>query len=134
MIVALAASAFLLTPPQPNPVPNAVTVARNLDLTSFANSVGPRRRPGARLPAEYGFTQVDGDDSLAVLSERDRSWELSVELISRDGDNVVICFGDTARNGGSYHVQEALALHKGLDGVYRALEDRPSIPSCPTRS
>jgi hypothetical protein len=134
MITVLAASAFLFGTPQPSLTANAVTVAQNLDLTSFANSVGPRRKPGARLPADYGFTHVDGNDSLAVLSEPDRSWELSVELISRNGDDVVICFGDDARNGGTYHSQQPLTLHKGLDGVYRALDERPQVPSCPAKS
>jgi hypothetical protein len=133
-ILAAAVGSFLLTPPDPSIAPTAAMVARTLDLTSFDNSTGPRRRAGARTPADYGFINADTIGSLAVLSPKDRNWELTVELISRSGDDVVICFGDNARDGGSYRVQQPLTLHHELNGLYRALPDRPQVPSCPAKS
>ena len=129
-----AAAGILLTPPEPNRVLSAAMVARTLDLTTFDNSTSPRRKAGHRTPADYGFTIVDGDRSLALLSPKDRTWELSVELISQSGDEVIICFGDNARDGGTYHVQQPIALHHELNGLYRALPDRPPVPSCPAKS
>jgi hypothetical protein len=130
-MIALLFAGILLAPPDPSIAPDAAMVARNLDLTTFPNSIGPRRKPGAKIPADYGFTAVDADGSLAILSQTDHSWEISVTLISHDGDDVIVCFGDDARNGGSYHAQSPLKLHHELTGLYRALAERPQIPSCP---
>ena len=132
-MIALLAAAILLRPPDPSIAPTAATVARNLDLTSFPNSTGPRRKAGARTPADYGFTVVDADGSLAVLSEKDRSWEISVTLISQDHGDAIVCFGDDARNGGAYHAQAPLTLRHGEDGLYRPLPERPQIPTCPAK-
>jgi hypothetical protein len=109
-------------------------VARNLDLTSFQNSVGPRRRAGKKTPEDYGFIRIDQVGSLATMTEKDGSWEITVTLISNDGPDATICFTDTALNGGSYRAQAALTVHRDLrDGLYRALPDRPVVPSCPAK-
>jgi len=36
----------------------AYDVAKRLDIMSFPNSIQPRRKPGLRTFAQYGFTEI----------------------------------------------------------------------------
>lgn len=76
-------------------------VAQHLDFTSFPNSTEPRRRADKKTPADYGFTQIRTREGCTVLREG-RTWEIALRLLSWTGDHLVVCFADTARNGGTY--------------------------------
>lgn len=63
-----------------------VAVATRLDITSFPNSIGPRRKEGLRTFADYDFTSVVRDGNAAVLDAADKSWTFrSVSSIAATG-------------------------------------------------
>ncbi|MBW6524142.1 hypothetical protein KZ810_11600 [Sphingomonas sp. RHCKR47] len=49
-------------------------VITRLDLTTFANSVGPRRSPDKTTFADYGFIHVEKTSTGAELVRDDRGW------------------------------------------------------------
>jgi hypothetical protein len=110
----------------------AFVVGRALDLSSFNNSTGPRRRPEARTPEQYGFTRIDFDGEWARFVEEDLGWEMDLKLIRREGDVLLVCFKDQARNGGSYATEDALELRRNDAGLYAA-RSAPATASCPTK-
>jgi hypothetical protein len=134
MIALLAYLAMASAEPErgtPTPVTEA-ELARRLDLTSFPNSTGPRRRAGAVTPADYGFTRLSMRDGWTVLSEADGGWDIGLRRLSSDRGEVLVCFLDQARNGGSYRTQTPLELTRGTDGLFRASRELSSIKDCPS--
>lgn len=108
-----------------------VAIARSLDLSSFPNSTGPRRREGAKTPQDYGFVSISNHAGYSILSERDGSWQIGVRLLSGASGHYAICFTDTARNGGSYNFQEPLDVVRKADGLFHARPSpSPALP-CP---
>lgn len=104
------------------------TIATHIDMTSFRNSIGPRRQDGLSTPAEYGFTEIETVDDLVTLSRADGSWLFSFRLLD-DKDTLAVCITDRAKNGGSYFTVTAYGLT--LDGdLYKAGEPLPDRPDC----
>lgn len=111
---------------------DATVVGRNLDLTSFPNSTGPRHEPGKRTPEEYELTKIAGSGTLVTFAKPDGSWQMSLEILGSRPGHVLACFRDQARNGGSYNVQQALDLTYDADRLYKA-QVLADAPECPTR-
>jgi hypothetical protein len=88
-------------------------VFTRLDLTTFRNSTGPKREPGARFFSDLGIrpTKVSADEAM-----HDGDWLYAVLVLERrdfNGDQVeevAICFTDSAQNGGTYSTQKPLLL------------------------
>jgi hypothetical protein len=112
--------------------PDPVSVIRKLDLSSFANSTGPRRVPGKRTPEQYGFTKIEARNGVAYLTEPDGEWSLSLWLIGQQPGHVLVCFEDQALNGGAYDAESVLDLSLDADELYKAKE-RPATAACPAR-
>ncbi|MHB8285437.1 MAG: hypothetical protein ACYDD1_12265 [Caulobacteraceae bacterium] len=108
-----------------------ITIARNLDLSSFPNSTGPRRREGANTPKDYGFVRISDGDRFSILSEDDGSWQIGVKILSGARGHYTVCFMDTARNGGSYHVEEPLDVVLTPNGLFRATPSPNAASPCP---
>ena len=123
----LAILALLTADPSPDA---ALHVADRLDLRSFRNSTGPRRQAHLRTPADYGFTHVEATRDGVELWQEDRSWFISLRVVSQDAQGSVVCFHDRAMNGGSYNTEQALRVSPEADGLYRALPEQPIIPGC----
>jgi hypothetical protein len=89
-------------------------VFEHLDLTSFRNSTGPRRRPGQRFYKDLDVhpDQVSETEAASTLGD----WLYSVIVLrtydySGDGrPEVLVCFSDIARNGGSYFTINSYVL------------------------
>lgn len=101
--------------------PSAEAVLQRLDLTSFRNSTGPARSPGLRYPRDWTFTDLSVGEGVARL-ERQGDWAISLRVLRKDPDGLVVCFTDRALNGGSYNAQEALLVVPDGAGGFRAAD------------
>lgn len=106
-------------------------LARNLDLASFRNSLGPRRTPAQRTFASLGITPTSTSGHSVVFEEDDWTYRIKILRrgdINRDGlEDLEICFTDKAKEG-SYATQQPMlvtrysasslvtALHYEVDG------------------
>jgi|SRR5579859_4284373 len=134
-MIALLASVVLASTGQhrgPAPRVTQTEVALHLDLTSFPNSTGPRRKIGALTPADYGFTRISRREGWTVLSEQDGGWIIGVRLLSTDASGALICFLDEARNGGTYRDQSALEVAPSSDGLFHAQRTLRPVRGCPS--
>jgi hypothetical protein len=106
------------------------TVADALDMTSFRNSIGPRRAEGARTLADYGFVHSESEGNTAYYEDAEGGWRFSIGLISLDGKTATLCITDKAQNGGSYFTRKPLVAELDADGLYRASTIEPAVPEC----
>ena len=107
-----------------------VAVATKLDITSFPNSTGPRRKEGLRTFADYGFTSVARDGNAAVLDAADKSWTFRVSILDRGDKAMKLCILDRALNGGSYFSVKPIEVAQGKDGLFRATGNPVAAPNC----
>ncbi|MBB4097720.1 hypothetical protein [Sphingomonas kyeonggiensis] len=107
-----------------------VEIATKLDVTSFANSLGPRRKEGLHTFADYGFTQVARDGNAAVFELADKSWTFRVTLLDRSDKTMKLCILDRALNGGSYFSVKPIEVAPGKDGLLRATGNPVADPNC----
>lgn len=110
---------------------DAASIGARLDLSSFANSTGPRREPGKRTPADYGFALPSVADGWASFIAPARGWRLGVKVLKKEPGRTLVCFVDEAQNGGSYFHQTALVLAPAPGHFYRATP-APGTRACPT--
>ncbi len=96
------------------PASNLATfVFEHIDLASFRNSTGPRRRPEQRLFGDLGIKPTRTSETEAVFEGGD--WSYSIRVLARrdfNGDGVqevAICFADKAGQG-TYNVQQPLLV------------------------
>jgi len=135
VVKALALSAILAfalaTPVQaaPGKTDTVDSIIAKLDLTSFPNSVGPRRTEGKKSFADYGFVPTDTDAKGAVLTAEFR-WDMSFTILSSTDKEVHICFWDRALNGGTYNSTSALSLTKRSDDMWIAREVKGGFEGC----
>lgn len=107
-----------------------VAIASKLDVTSFPNSTGPRRKEGLRTLADYGFTTVTRDGSAAVFEPADKSWTIRVSILDRSDKALKLCILDRALGGGSYFSVKPIEVAPGKDGLYRATGNPVADPNC----
>lgn len=105
-------------------------IAGRLDVTSFPNSLGPRRKEGLRTFADYGFTKVTRDGNAAVLEPADGSWTFRVTLIGSDDKVLKLCILDRALDGASYFSVKPIEVAQGKDGLFRATGNPVADPNC----
>jgi len=111
-------------------------IVRNLDLTSFPNSTGPRRSPGKATLADYGFVRVVPDGTETSVYQRDRSWVMSFRIISEDAHSVRLCFHDRGLSqpnslvAPSYNATSALLISKSPRGPWKAAQVPAGFSSC----
>jgi hypothetical protein len=101
-------------------------VIDKLDLTSFNNSIGPRREKGKVTFKDYGISVVTLDDKKAVITKPDNTWKFTVTLLYSKSGQTEICFEDQAMNGGSYHSQNAYSLKADESGWLMASPSKES--------
>ena len=112
-------------------------VFEHLDLTSFRNSTGPRRRPGQRFFKDLNVHPDRVSETEAASTQGE--WLYSVRILrtydySGDGrTEVLVCFSDVAQNGGSYSTISSYVL-QFVDGRAIALafddENRAEEAGC----
>jgi hypothetical protein len=129
-------AAFVAASPAATPTPSiqpahewpqqdvAKFVFDHIDLTTFRNSTGPRRKPGQRLFSDLGIRPGEATESRVVSALSD--WTYVIQVLGRrdyngDGvEEVAICFSDAAANGGNYRASNPY-LVQILDGRVVAL-------------
>ncbi|MEG8052875.1 hypothetical protein QP185_05805 [Sphingomonas aerolata] len=67
---------------------------KNLDLTTFPNSVGPRRMQGKTTLADYGFVEVEKTVKGANVVRDDQGWMMGFTIISAGPKVLRVCFYD----------------------------------------
>jgi len=110
---------------------SAQFVVERLDVTSFPNSMGPRREQGKTTLLDYGYGIVTyhGEKDV-VLKSQERDWTIGVTVLSQGESGAVICWTDKAENGGSYNVQTALKVRLEANGRLKAMPDDVTDPRC----
>ena len=94
-----------------------IFIAEQIDVTSFRNSIGPRREPGLKTFSDYGFTESDRDGHTARLTDKERSWMFGVTVAEASDERLVLCILDQALNGGSYRTLSAIGYENGAEGL-----------------
>ena len=123
LVLSLLPLPALAEPPQ--------SLGDRLDMTSFPNSVGPRREEGLKTLADYGFVAT-GDDG-TTYEEDDGSWRFVVTPLASGDGRMLVCVEDQALNGGSYHTRHALELVEDASGLLRATAGPVTHPDCAER-
>ena len=112
------------------PAPDALFIARHLDVLSFPSSIYPRRRPQANTLMDYGFTQFKARPNGVESIEDDGEWYFAVDLIADHGDIKELCITDEATNGGTYDARYPVKVRLGPDGLFHAIEHPPEGKTC----
>ena len=111
-------------------------IIKNLNLTSFPNSVGPRRLAGRTSFADYGFVIVKKSANGASIFRRDKGWVMSFRVLSVGPRSLRLCFHDRGlgRSGDesvpSYNATSALVVSKSPRGLWAAKQVRAGFASC----
>ncbi len=111
-------------------------VIANLDLTSFPNSVGPRREPGKTTFADYGFVDLETIANGAILTQEDKGWMMSFTILSAGPSGLRLCFHDRglARPGDvigpSYNTWSALFVSTAWRGLWTARQIPGGFANC----
>jgi hypothetical protein len=111
-------------------------VIKYLDLTTFPNSVGPRRMPGKTTFADYGFIHVENTASGAKLVRDDKGWTMGFSIISAGPTSLRLCFYDRglAQPGDvfvpSYNATSALLVSKSRRGMWAAEQVPAGFANC----
>jgi len=100
-------------------------IARNLDVTSFPNSIGPSRRPGAKMLHQYGFNTATPKPGIAEFTTDDGGWYFGVEMLQDRGDIKELCVSDRAMNLGTYNTRTRVKVKRNAEGLYQAVEPPP---------
>lgn len=101
-------------------------IIRNLDLTSFPNSVGPRRITGKTSFADYGFVRVEKTEDGANLEAEDKGWIMGFRVISAGPQSLQLCFTDRGEgrpgdvSAPSYNATSALVVSRMPRGTWAA--------------
>ena len=106
-------------------------VAQMIDVTSFPNSIGPRREDGLKTFVDYGFTTVELVDRTVELYQDDRSWMFGITVLDASDSRLVLCVLDKALGGPTYHTQDARAFQVGEGGLLVATGGRIEDSACP---
>jgi hypothetical protein len=107
-----------------------------LDLTSFDNSVGPRREANKRTFSDYGFTMVERTEKGARLYRQEGGWMMGFDVLSASPTSVQLCFVDSAlmRPGDigrpSYDARSALLVSRGESAYWSARQVPEGFPGC----
>ncbi|PZT95264.1 MAG: hypothetical protein DI624_14015 [Brevundimonas sp.] len=117
----------LIPPPPADLTP--LQLLSGLDLNSFRNSIGPSRTDGLKRPSNLGFGRVvNRDDGVAL--ERPGDWIIGLRIIRWTPEGFIVCFADTALNGGSYNARSSLRLTNDGLGGFKAEEMLSPDPTC----
>jgi hypothetical protein len=134
LLSAVIASGSLVAAPAPTDETDGLI--KNLDLTTFPNSVGPRRTPGKRTLADYGFVEVKKTVGGANVVQDDRGWMMGFTIISAGPKVLRVCFYDRGLNkpgdvrAPSYNTTTALLVSKKPLGLWTAKQVPAGFLKC----
>lgn len=111
-------------------------IIAKLDITTFPNSIGPRREPTKHTFADYGFTRIAKKPGGAFLSETDGGWQMSFDIIAVTPDAIDVCFHDQGltrpgdAHGPSYNATSALRIARAAQELWSARKIKGGFPGC----
>lgn len=109
-------------------------IVDRLDISTFRNSLGPRRSPGQRHFADVGLKPVSVTDTLVDLSEPD--WKHTIRIAERrdvngDGlEDLVLVWADHSSSSSYIGADTLLVTRYAADGDLIALAFTPT-PAAP---
>ncbi len=107
-------------------------VVAHLDVTTFRNSIGPRREPGKSSLHEYGFNVIHANELNADLINTSINWRMHFEMIKTTDSYLLICFDDQAINGGTYHTRNLIKVTpSGHANLLLGIIDKQLNIECP---
>jgi hypothetical protein len=109
---------------------SAPRVAALLDLTSFANSTGPRREGNLKTLRDFGFRDLGREGDTIRAFEADRTWMIALTVLEADDERILLCVVDQALNGGSYFTVAAIEVVLGADELLHATGAAVRHPDC----
>ena len=109
----------------------ALQVIRHLDVTTFRNSIGPRRQTNKHSLADYGFTDLRLSKRGADIYESDGRWMMGFSIILSSPKFINLCWVDRAVGSGTYNTARALAVFPVEDRLWRASDQTNGFPDCP---
>ena len=109
-----------------------IFIAEQIDVTSFRNSIGPRREPELKTFSDYGFIESDLDGHTARLTDKERSWLFAVTVAEASDERLVLCILDQALDGGSYRTLSAIGFKDGTEGLLVATAEAQDDGNCKT--
>lgn len=110
---------------------SAVEMIARLDMTSFRNSIGPRRVAGERSLAQYGFTERSAfDDGWAYAKMADGSWQFGIFVLTDGQTTKRLCVTDDAIDRGTYHATIPIEVSRQADGTWRSVHVFARLPGC----
>lgn len=100
-------------------------------MTSFPNSIGPRREAGKLTLAQYGFTtRTAFDDGWAYAKMADGSWQFGIFVLTNGRTDKRLCVTDSAVGGGTYHSTTAIEVERLRDGLWKSVRVLPPVSGC----
>lgn len=89
---------------------NASTFSK-IDLSSFANSLGPRHLASGTTVKDLGWITKDTSENSTTYMSRDGGWLYNIRLIQADKEQLVICFTDQGLKNAHYLSSQIERLH-----------------------
>jgi hypothetical protein len=90
----------------------------HLDVRTFPSSIGPRRETNKVTFSDYGFMPQESSGDKAVLTNLQKDWFFTVKVLEQGRNSILICVGDEAADGGTYHATYPLRLVVVDDGQH----------------
>lgn len=107
-------------------------VIDKLDVTSFGNSIGPRRESGKTSFRDYGVVARTVKDNEAHLEEADGNWNFYITILKRTDSGIYICFEDRGAFPSTYHTVGPLLLTRpDSKSLLKAAQTKAAFKNCP---
>ncbi|MBS1023373.1 hypothetical protein JK207_15355 [Gluconobacter cerinus] len=90
---------------------DSTSVFSKIDLSSFANSLGPRHLPSGTTVKDLGWITKDTSQNSTTYISRDGRWLYNIKLIQVDKEHLVICFTDQGLKDAHYLSSQIERLH-----------------------
>ncbi len=98
----------------------------HLDVRTFQSSIGPRREANKVTFSDYGFMPQEISGDKAVLTDLQKDWFFTVKVLEQGRNSILICVGDEAADGGTYHAAYPLRLVMADDGRHLRGKEAPA--------
>ncbi|MBO1360257.1 hypothetical protein J2D73_10710 [Acetobacter sacchari] len=86
-----------------------------IDLSSFASSLGPKHLPSGTTLKDLGWSIQDSSKQSATYVAADGGWSYAIRLIQKDNNKIVVCFIDKGLKDTHYLSSRLERLHAVTD-------------------
>jgi hypothetical protein len=110
----------------------ALSILKNLEVTTFNNSLRPRHYPEGTTIDQTPFhvyEKVAGRKGVYSATDKEGSWIYSVRVMKQINKDVAICFTDQSLQG-SYLAASPLLVRKNRNGHYAVVKELADTSLC----